>query len=93
MLFVTGTKYVCTDASMFSSEYSTRDATKLLQSESLDVWNFHPKTVELCTVMTNKELEYHYNLHNCTAGKQLVDLINLENVQRRYRISQMQSCT
>jgi len=69
---------------LFSSEYSTQDAAKLLQSDTIDIWHFHANAVELCTVMTNDELEDHYNLHNCTATKQLADLVNLENVKKRY---------
>ena len=69
---------------MFSSEYSSQDSTKLLQSEEIDVWHFHSNAVELCTIMNNDELEDRYHLYNCTATKQLVELVNLENVKERY---------
>ncbi|XP_065888806.1 carboxypeptidase B-like [Dysidea avara] len=84
----TGLKYKWTRgwlsrASIKLCEYSSQDSTKLLQSEEIDVWHFHSNAVELCTIMNNDELEDRYHLYNCTATKQLVELVNLENVKER----------
>jgi len=60
------------------SNFYVHEAIEELQNDNIDIWHISSNTVELCTSISDVELNKHYNLHHCRVIETLKDLVKLE---------------